>query len=107
MAVDVAVGEQSDEVQRLARLADAQGELLPDLAAEQATVGDRGVHELGALVEDAARAERVVPHLAVAHVVVARQADRLAVRAQGGARAGHPQAIEGRRRGDARRLREC
>jgi hypothetical protein len=49
-----------------------------------APVAMRGVHQLGALVEHAARAERVVAHLAVAHVVVAGQPRRRAVRAQRG-----------------------
>ena len=53
--------------------------------------------QLGALVEDPAGAERVVADLAVAHVVVARHADRRAVRAQLGRRAAACETIEGRR----------
>ena len=44
--------------------------------------GDGLVHQRGALVVDAAAAEGVVADLAVAHVVVAGQADRGAVGAQ-------------------------
>ena len=79
VTVHVAIGEQADEVQRLAGLPDALGESLPHLAANQSAVGQRLGHELGALVEDASAAERVVPHLAVAHVGVARHADGGAV----------------------------
>src|SRR6185437_13060757 len=49
-------------------------------------------------------AERVVADLAVTHVVVGRKADRAAVRAQRGARAGDPQAIHRGRGGDADRV---
>jgi hypothetical protein len=68
-------------VQRLTRLAHAVDHLAPGVAAEHPAVGDRSVHQLRALIEDTARAERVVAHLAVAHVVVAGHAHRRAVRA--------------------------
>src|SRR5258707_15875288 len=65
----------------------------PRRSVEQRSRLDRAPDEQGALRVDLARAERVVTDLAVAHVVVARQADRLNVGAQLAARARHPQPI--------------
>ena len=73
-------------------------------AREQRAGRDRAADEHRALRVDLAGAERVVADLAVAHVVVGRQADRLAVRAQLGAHAGDPQPIERRRRRDRDRV---
>lgn len=53
---------------------------LPRLGREHFAALDGGRDQLGALREDLAGAERVMPDLAVAHVVVRRQADRGAVR---------------------------
>jgi hypothetical protein len=90
VAVHVAVAEQPDEVQRLARGAHAVDEPAPGLAVEHLAGLDRGVDPLGALLEDAAGADRVVADLAVAHVFVARQPDRGAVRGDGH----HAKAVE-------------
>jgi len=86
------------------RLAVHVGGVEPGLAAEELARGDGRVHELRALGEDASGAERVVPDLAVAHVVVARQPDRLAVGAELGAYAGRPQPVQGRGRRDRDRV---
>ena len=75
VAVHAAVREQPDEVHRLAALADALGEALPLGAREELPRAERGADALCALVEHPAGAERVVADLAVAHVVVGRQAD--------------------------------
>ncbi len=92
VAVDVPVREQPDEVQGLAALLHPGDGVLPDLALEDLAALDGQLHQLGALVEDAAGAEGVVADLAVAHVVVAGQADGGAVGGQGG---GH-RALQGR-----------
>ena len=52
--------------------------------------------QLGALVEDPAGSQRVVPDLGVAHVAVTRQTDRPAVSAQGPIDAVTEQPVEGR-----------
>ena len=64
------------EVHRLATVADPANELLPLFAFEDLAAVDRHLDTLGALVEDSPGPERVVPDLAVAHVVVAREARR-------------------------------
>ncbi len=66
----------------------------PCLAVEDRSVRDGGVHELGSLGEDPARAERVVADLAVAHVVVGRQSDCLAVGPELGGHRGVEERVE-------------
>ena len=88
VAVHVSVRQQPEEVEALGTLAGALRQRLPDLARlalEDRPGLDRLLHQLGALVEDAAGAEGVVTHLAVAHVVVRGHADGLAVGQQPGA----------------------
>jgi hypothetical protein len=80
MAVDVAVRQEADEVQRGAARDDLGHEIAPGRAPEQRAGGERCAHQLRALIEHPAGAERVVPDLAVAHVGVARHAHRRAVR---------------------------
>ena len=77
--MNVAVREQADEVQRARAAGAAARDGLPRLGREHFTALDGGRDQLGALREDLAGAERVMPDLAVAHVVVRRQADRGAV----------------------------
>ena len=98
VAVDVAVGEEADEVERAAllRLFD-QG--FPRGALEHASALDGGGDELRALFEHAAAAHGVVPDFAVAHVGVAGEADRGAVRLQRGHREGGHHLVEERRVG--------
>ena len=104
VAVDVAVAEQAEEVDRAAAGA-ARDDLVPRLALEDRAALDRAPDEHRALRVDLARAERVVADLAVAHVVVARQADRLAVGAQLGADSRDPQPVHRRGRSDRDRIR--
>ena len=80
VAVDVAVGEQADEVQRGLVRQDAVGDLAPAGVLENRAGCDGVTHQRRALLEDAAAADGVVADLAVAHVLVARHADRAAVR---------------------------
>ncbi len=80
VTVNVAVGEQADEVHRLSAFADAAHELLPLVAFEDLAAVDRHLNALGPLIEDPTRTKGVVTDLAVAHVVVARQTDSGAVR---------------------------
>ena len=83
VAVDVAVGEETDEVERLTALLDLGHCLLPDLALEDLPALDGQLDPLGALVVNATGPEGVVAHLAVAHVVVAGQPHRLAMGPEG------------------------
>jgi hypothetical protein len=99
VGVDVAVGEEAQEVDGRAALG-AVDDGLPGGAGEQLAAGDGAVDQQRALGDDPAGAERVVADLAVAHVVVGGQADGGAVGAQLGARAGDPEPIEGRRLGE-------
>src|SRR4029079_1375816 len=65
---------------------------------EEGAVGDRAIDPLQGLVEHAARADRQVPDLRVAHLP-ARQADRLAARLERRVRELGPQPVEHRRLG--------
>ena len=96
VTVDIAVREQPDEVDRPAGLPAGDG-LLPGGAREDRARGDRVVHQLRALGEDPAGAQRVVPDLGVAHVLVRREADRLAVRLQRDEQRPGEQRVEHRR----------
>ena len=82
VAVHVAVGEQADEVQRGGVLLAVGDQRLPHLAAEQRAAGDRRIHQLGPLREHAPAADGVMPHFAVAHILIAGQPYRRAVRLQ-------------------------
>jgi len=73
VAVHVAIRKQPDEVHRFTALLDAANELFPFFAFEDLAAVDRHLDTLGALIEDAPRSERVVPDLAVPHIVVARE----------------------------------
>ena len=73
VAVDVAVGEEPDQVERGLAGLRALDDGLPDVTLEEGPGRDGLVHQLGALVEDPAAAQRVVADLAVAHVVVGGQ----------------------------------
>jgi len=77
--VNIPIGEQPEQVQRLAVGDAAAGHLLPHLAREQATVVDGLGHQFGALIEDASRAESVVANLTVTHVIGGGHADRQSV----------------------------
>ena len=79
MAVNIAVGQEPDEMQSgLVGLAVCD-EIFPDRALENAARGDRVVHQLGALIKHPAAADRVVADFAVAHVPVGGKADSAAV----------------------------
>ena len=96
VAVDVAVGQQAEEVEGLAG-ADAVGDQrLPCGGFKKLAVFDRLADELGALRVDLAAAQRVVADLRVAHIVVGGQADGRPVRLEPSMRAGCKQMIERR-----------
>jgi hypothetical protein len=80
MAVDVAVGEQADEMERGLVLEHAVGDLAPAGVLEDRAGRDGVADQRRALLEDPAAADGVVADLAVAHVLIARHADRAAVR---------------------------
>ena len=87
MEVDVAVGQQAQEVEGLAVLG-VVGQLLPGLGLEQLAGLDALGHQLGALGVDLTAAEGVVAHFGVAHVVIAGQTDGSAVGLEPGVGAG-------------------
>lgn len=94
--MDVAIGQQADEVQGLAVLQAVVGQLDPGLRLVQRAGLDGLLHELGALGVDLAAAEGVVADLGVAHVVVGGQADGRAVRLEPRHGAGRHQLVERR-----------
>ncbi len=94
VAVDVAVGQQADEVEWLAGVLDGGDGVVPSRAGEQGFAGDRNLHELGALVEDPPGTQGVVSDFAVAHVAVGRHPDRSAVGQQAGERRQAAQRVE-------------
>ena len=65
---------------------------------EERPVRDRTVYTLKVLVEDAARADRQMTDLGVAHLAV-RQSDRLAGGVEGRVRVARPEGVEHRRLG--------
>jgi hypothetical protein len=73
VAVDVAVGEQAEQCSVERRRREHRP---PAGVSKREPEARASCDQLGALVEDAAGADRVVADLAVAHVVVGRQADR-------------------------------
>jgi len=75
VGVDVAVGEQPDEMQRGAVVLDVGDQFLPGFALVESARSDGLGNERGALVEDAAAADGVVADFGVAHVVVGGHAD--------------------------------
>ena len=105
VTVDVSVGEQPQEVKGLPGTRGLRHQLPPGSPLEKRARSDRGGDELCALVVDTAAAECVVPHLAVAHVGVARHADRATVgeKRRGERVLGQP--IEGRRARQPHRVR--
>ena len=75
MGVDIAVAEEADEMQGRIVLLDIVGDFAPSLAGEHLLRGNGVGDELRTLVEDTARAHRVVSDLGVAHVSIAGQAN--------------------------------
>ena len=80
VGVDVAVGKQTEEMQRLVVFLAVGNERLPGLRLIQRAGFNGLADELCALGVDLAAAERVVANLGVAHVVVGGKADGRAVR---------------------------
>ena len=74
IGMDVAVGQQADEVQRLAVLQAVVRQVDPGLGLVQGAGLNGLLHELCALRIDLAAAEGVVADLGVAHIVVRGQA---------------------------------
>ena len=79
VGMDVAVGQQADEVQRLVVLQAVVRQVDPRFGLVQGAGLNGFLHELCALRIDLAAAEGVVADLGVAHVVVRGQADGGAV----------------------------
>ena len=96
----VAVGQQAEEVQRSFVRADVGQQVAPGAARKDAFGSDGLPDQCGALRKNAPGAEGVVPHLAVANVVVVRQADRGAVGLQRSIEPVLPEPVHGWRPGE-------
>ena len=94
VGVDVAVGEEADEVESGAMSLDVGDHLLPGGALVERAGVDRFGDQRGPLVIDAAAADGVVADFGVAHVVVGGHADGGAVGLEGGVEAGGEQMVE-------------
>jgi len=103
VAVNVAVGEEPDEMER-SPLAAALGDSLPGLAREDGPAFDGGVHQARALLDDAPGAHGVVADLGVAHVFIGRQPHRGAVSTDGSVDADAVKPVESRRAGRGHRV---
>ena len=103
VGMHVAVGQQAEEVQRLAVLLGVFKQVFPRIRGKERAVQDGFVDEFRALRIDLAAAERVMADLRVAHIVVGRQADGRAVCLEPVVRAGSQQTVEIRRLG----YRDC
>lgn len=86
-AVHAAVRQEPDEVHGV--VGKGLADQLPARALKHLARGQRQVDQTRALVHDLPRAERVVAHLAVAHVGVAGKADGCAMRLDGAVAVGH------------------
>ena len=94
IGVDVAVGQQAQEVHGLAVLDAVLRQVDPGGRREQRAVLNALAHQLGALGVDLAAAEGVVTHLGVAHVLVRGQADGGAVGLEPGIGAGGEEVVQ-------------
>ena len=79
MGMDVAVGQQPEEMEGPIRGFHAVHEFVPGVALKDAAGRDRFVDQLGTLAIDLTGAQRVVSDFGVAHVFVGGEADRGAV----------------------------
>ena len=95
VGVDVAVGQQAQEMKGLAVLG-VFGQLLPGLGLEESAGFNALGDQLGALSIDLAAAEGVVAHFGVAHVVVAGQTDGSAVGLEPGVGGGGEELVQSR-----------
>ena len=93
VAVYVAVGEQTEEVE-LAAVLRVGDQRFPCFGREHLAAFDRRGDELGALCEHLTAAQRVVADLGVAHIVIRRQTDRGAVRTERDHRVMRHQSVE-------------
>ena len=93
IGVDIAVGQQAQEMERLSGQSVGQ-QLFPGFALIQGAVFNGLADQLRALGINLAAAKGIVAHLAVAHVIVGGQADGGAVGLQPGVRAGFQQMIQ-------------
>jgi len=76
--MDVSVRKQPDKMDRASVLG-AAGDAVPDVGLKNPAGLKGGVDQTGALVKNPARAHRVVPDFAVAHIVIRGQSDGCAV----------------------------
>ena len=93
IGVDIAVGQQAQEMERLSGQSVGQ-QLFPGFALIQGAVFNGLADQLRALGINLAAAKGIVAHLAVAHVIVGGQADGGAVGLQPGVGAGFQQMIQ-------------
>ena len=96
VAVHVAVGEQTHEMDHTTTGLGTGDDLLPRLALPDGAGGNGIGDQRRALAVDLAGADSVVTDLGIAHVVVGRHADRGAVGAQADIRIVREQLVEGR-----------
>ena len=80
VAVHIAVGQQADEVQRLAAGDHGADQVLPCFGSIDGAALNGFVDQLGALGINLAAAEGVVADFAVAHIVIGGKTDSRAVR---------------------------
>ena len=96
IGMHIAVRQQAQKMQRLAVFQAIVRQVFPGLGLEQAAVFDGFAHELCALGIDLAAAQRIVPDLGVAHIVIRRQADGGTVGLEPGIGASGKQLIQRR-----------
>ena len=79
MTVHIAIGKQTDEMKLRAMLDHMGNQFLPRRTLEQRAIVDRILDQTRALRKNAPRADRIMPDLSVAHVLIARHTDGGAV----------------------------
>ena len=95
VGMDVAVGQQAQEVHGLALFLGVGSQLLPGLGLVDGAVLNGLADQLGTLGVDLTTAQSIVADLRVAHILVAGQTDGGAVGLQPGVGAGCEQIVEG------------
>jgi len=93
VGMDVAVGQQTQEMQGVAVLG-VGDQVLPGVGRVESAAGNGLADQLGTLRVDLAAAQGVVAHFAVAHVLIGGQTDGGAVGFQIGVGAGGPKMIQ-------------
>jgi hypothetical protein len=101
VAMDIAVGEETDEVDHAAPALGAGNDLLPGGTLPDRARGDGAGDQGCALTVNLTGADRIVTDLGVAHVLVGRHADGNAMGAQGDVRVVGEKPVKGRLSGSS------